>query len=209
MGDVVTKTYPRYVITTDQTIQRQVLCETQTDGGGWIVIQRRAAGDVDFYRDWTAYREGFGSLTGDFWLGNEAIHILTDMHPYELRIDFRVNGQRMFAEYSTFRIEDESDKYRLRLGSYSGTIGEKTTGHGLSYSNNQQFTTFDRDNDGRSGNCAVLNHGAWWYYSCTLSNLNGIWLEQASKGVSWFNGSTWLYPEFTEIKIRRVRQQIG
>ncbi|KAK3758654.1 hypothetical protein RRG08_061097 [Elysia crispata] len=54
MGDVVTKTYPRYVITTDQTIQRQVLCETQTDGGGWIVIQRRAAGDVDFYRDWTA-----------------------------------------------------------------------------------------------------------------------------------------------------------
>ena len=40
--------------------------------------QRRAAGDVDFYRDWTAYRDGFGSLTGDFWLGNEAIHTLTD-----------------------------------------------------------------------------------------------------------------------------------
>ena len=35
----------------------------------------------------------------------------TPQHPYELRIDFRVNGQRMFAEYSTFRIEDESDKY--------------------------------------------------------------------------------------------------
>ena len=40
--------------------------------------QRRAAGDVDFYRDWTAYRDGFGFLTGDFWLGNEAIHTLTD-----------------------------------------------------------------------------------------------------------------------------------
>ena len=45
MGDVVTKTYPRYVITTDQTIQRQVLCETQTDGGGWIVIQVRPYND--------------------------------------------------------------------------------------------------------------------------------------------------------------------
>ena len=47
MSDVVTKTYPRYVITTDQTIQRQVLCETQTDGGGWTVIQ------VSRYKDIT------------------------------------------------------------------------------------------------------------------------------------------------------------
>ena len=39
MGDRVTETYPRYIITTDQTIQREILCETQTDGGGWIVIQ--------------------------------------------------------------------------------------------------------------------------------------------------------------------------
>ncbi|KAK3783114.1 hypothetical protein RRG08_042080 [Elysia crispata] len=209
MGDRVTKTYPRYVITTDQTIQRQILCETQTDGGGWTVIQRRAAGDVDFYRDWTAYRKGFGSLTVDFWLGNEAIYNLTDTYPYELRIDFRVNGQEMFAEYSTFRIEDESDKYRLRLGSYSGTIGEKSS-HGLSLSNNQQFSTFDRDNDAQSVmNCAVSYHGAWWYNSCHNSNLNGIWLEKAPEGVSWYNGSTWLYPEFTELKIRRVRQQIG
>ena len=47
MGDDVTKTYPRYVITTDPTIQRQVLCETQTDGGGWTVIQ------VSRYKDIT------------------------------------------------------------------------------------------------------------------------------------------------------------
>ncbi|KAK3777353.1 hypothetical protein RRG08_012018 [Elysia crispata] len=192
-----------------QTIQRQVLCEIQTDGGGWTVIQRRAFGDVDFYRNWTTYSEGFGSLTGDFWLGNEAIYNLTDTYPYELRIDFRVNGQEMFAEYSTFRIEDESDKYRLRLGSYSGTIGEKSD-YGLSYSNNQQFSTFDRDNDVYSGvNCAVSYHGAWWYKSCHNSNLNGIWLEKAGKGVCWHNGSTYMYPEFTELKIRRVRQQIG
>ncbi|KAK3778026.1 hypothetical protein RRG08_046682, partial [Elysia crispata] len=138
---------------------------------------------------------------------NETIYNLTDTHPYELRIDFRVNGQEMFAEYSTFRIEDESDKYRLRLGSYSGTIGEMTTSQGLSYHNNQQFTTFDRDNDAYGENCAVLNHGAWWYKSCVNSNLNGIWLEKAVKGVSWYNGM-YLYPEFTEVKIRRVRQQI-
>ncbi|KAK3754651.1 hypothetical protein RRG08_046680, partial [Elysia crispata] len=99
--------------------------------------------------------------------------------------------------------------YRLRLGSYSGTIGEMTTSHGLSYQNNQQFSTFDRDNDPYSSvNCAVYRHGAWWYKSCANSNLNGIWLEKAVKGVSWHNGTTSLYPEFTEVKIRRVRQQI-
>ena len=32
-------------------------------------------------------------------------------HPYELRIDVRINSQELFAEYSSFRIEDESDKY--------------------------------------------------------------------------------------------------
>ncbi|GFO38480.1 ficolin-1 [Plakobranchus ocellatus] len=44
----------------------------------WMSLERRTTGDVDFYRDWTSYREGFGSLTGDFWMGNEALYNLTD-----------------------------------------------------------------------------------------------------------------------------------
>ncbi|KAK3803407.1 hypothetical protein RRG08_052197 [Elysia crispata] len=205
MGDDVTKTFPRYVITTDKSIQRQVLCETQKDGGGWIVIQRRAAGDVDFYRDWTAYRDGFGSLTGDFWLGNEAIHTLTDAHPYKLRIDVRIDGQELFAEYSSFRIENESDKYRLRLGSYSGTIGESSVGRGHSYSNDQRFSTFDRDNDRHASNCAILSHGGSWYNECHNSNLNGIWLDKSTKGVCWYDGKNWVYPDYTEMKLRKLR----
>ncbi|GFO17690.1 fibrinogen c domain-containing protein 1 [Plakobranchus ocellatus] len=78
MGNDVTKTYSPYVVMTHKGLQREILCDTHTDGGGWIVFQRRAKGDVDFYRDWTSYRNGFGSLTGDFWLGNEAVHQLTD-----------------------------------------------------------------------------------------------------------------------------------
>ncbi|KAI8747795.1 BgiBFREP21.3 [Biomphalaria glabrata] len=38
----------------------KVMCDTKTDGGGWIIFQRRINGKVDFYRGWQEYRDGFG-----------------------------------------------------------------------------------------------------------------------------------------------------
>ncbi|KAK3782770.1 hypothetical protein RRG08_037767 [Elysia crispata] len=115
--------------------------------------QRRTKGDVYFNRDWESYKNGFGEPDGDFWLGNEAVHILTYVQPYELRIEIRSDGKDYFAHYKTFKVESESDKYRLRLGAVSGTLGGGS--YGLSYSNNMFFTTFDRDNDESSSNCAL------------------------------------------------------
>ncbi|XP_029295590.1 fibrinogen C domain-containing protein 1-like [Cottoperca gobio] len=46
-----------------------VYCDMSTDGGGWTVIQRREDGSVNFFRDWAAYRDGFGKTTGEHWLG--------------------------------------------------------------------------------------------------------------------------------------------
>lgn len=61
-----------------------------TTGGGWTLIQRRKSGLVSFYRDWKQYKQGFGSIRGDFWLGNEHIHRLS-RQPTRLRVEMEVS----------------------------------------------------------------------------------------------------------------------
>ncbi|GFR76136.1 ficolin-1 [Elysia marginata] len=79
MGKDRYQNYPHYVTMTQFTLKRQILCDTKTEGGGWIVIQRRINGNVYFNRDWESYKKGFGKPepTEDFWLGNDAVYALT------------------------------------------------------------------------------------------------------------------------------------
>lgn len=63
----------------------------ETAGGGWTIIQRRKSGLVSFYQDWRQYKQGFGSIRGDFWLGNEHIHRLT-RQPTRLRVELEVSA---------------------------------------------------------------------------------------------------------------------
>lgn len=57
---------------------------------GWIITLQRFDGTVDFYRGWNDYRNGFGDVgRGEFWLGNEKVHLLTAQpgQVYQLRIE--------------------------------------------------------------------------------------------------------------------------
>ena len=52
-----------------------VVCDMDTDGGGWTVFQNRTS-STDFYKGWADYKQGFGSGS-NFWLGNDIINEMT------------------------------------------------------------------------------------------------------------------------------------
>ncbi|XP_028390982.1 ryncolin-1-like [Dendronephthya gigantea] len=161
-----------YTIDPDGLGSFQVRCDMKTDGGGWTVFQRRQDGSQNFYLGWSDYKAGFGDLKGEFWLGLDKIHRLTKSGQNVLRVDLMdFNGAEAYAKYGTFSVADESDKYRLHIGSYSGNAGDS-----LAFHNTMQFSTKDRDNDISSGNCAKTWNGAWWYKNCHSCNLNG-WVQ--------------------------------
>jgi hypothetical protein len=92
-----------------------------TSGGGWTVFQRRLDGSVDFYRGWQDYKQGFGDINGEYWLGLDKIHRLTIASQNKLRIDMEDwSGNKKYAEYDSFAVTNETQKYQLSLGTYSG-----------------------------------------------------------------------------------------
>nr|XP_044632235.1 tenascin-X isoform X1 [Equus asinus] len=176
-----------------------VFCDMETDGGGWLVFQRRMDGQTDFWRDWEDYAHGFGNISGEFWLGNEALHSLTTAGDYSMRVDLRAGDEAVFAQYDSFRVDSAADYYRLHLEGYHGTAGDS-----MSYHSGSVFSARDRDPNNLLISCAVSYRGAWWYRNCHYANLNGLYGSTVDhQGVSWYywKGFDFSVP-FTEMKLR-------
>ncbi|KAF5901668.1 fibroleukin [Clarias magur] len=171
-----------------------VFCEMESNGGGWTVVQHRNNGSVDFNRTWADYKNGFGNPRGEFWLGNDRIHLLTRTRDMVLRIELEdFQGVREYAKYNHFYVSNEFLKYRLAISEYSGTAGNAL--HiDKDYNHDQMFfTTWDRDNDMYpSGNCGAYYGAGWWFNTCMSANLNGKYYNKKytgkRDGIFW---STW------------------
>uniref|UniRef100_F6W2Y1 Fibrinogen gamma chain n=2 Tax=Equus TaxID=9789 RepID=F6W2Y1_HORSE len=190
-----------------------VYCEIDATGNGWTVLQKRLDGSVDFKKNWIQYKEGFGYLsptgTTEFWLGNEKIHLISTQTtiPYVLRVQLEDwNGKTSTADYSTFRVGPENDKYRLTYAYFMGgeagdafdgfDFGDDPSDKVFTSHNGMQFSTWDNDNDRFEGNCAEQDGSGWWMNKCHAGHLNGVYYQGGTYSKSstlngYDNGIIW------------------
>lgn len=93
----------------------QVVIDTRSDPvllpivKNWIILMHRFDGSVNFYRNWTEYRNGFGDVgRGEFWLGNDRIHCLTKKGRYTLRIEVK-------SQYLSYQAHLVTAEYIFRI----------------------------------------------------------------------------------------------
>ena len=161
----------------------------ETDGGGWIVIQRRNAsmGWVNFARGWVDYKNGFGDLDGEFWIGLQQIYELTNQQMFELNVRVMDDYNSDNYYYPYFRIRNEKGRYALfKTNNYydwADSIFGPYEGDNYYY-----FTTFDRYY-GNNYYCGYTRQSGWWYYyseNCDVNaNLNG---HHQPSGLSGIDG---------------------
>ena len=142
-----------------------------------MVFQKRKNGEANFTRGWADYVTGFGNPEWEYWLGLERIHCLTAaVFRAELRVDLGdFEGNKKYAQYNFFSVNNALTNYTLDIGGYSGNAGDALRGSCGAYGNHDgmAFSTYDRDNDGGSSNCAQTYSAGWWYNTCHCADLNG------------------------------------
>ncbi|CAG2235157.1 Angiopoietin-related protein 1,Fibrinogen gamma-B chain,Ficolin-1-A,Angiopoietin-1,Fibrinogen C domain-containing protein 1,Ryncolin-1,Tenascin-N,Angiopoietin-related protein 7,Angiopoietin-related protein 6,Ficolin-3,Fibroleukin,Fibrinogen-like protein 1,Ficolin-1,Ficolin-1-B,Fibrinogen beta chain,Angiopoietin-4,Tenascin-R,Ryncolin-2,Techylectin-5B,Fibrinogen C domain-containing protein 1-A,Microfibril-associated glycoprotein 4,Ryncolin-3,Fibrinogen gamma chain,Tenascin-X,Ficolin-2,Fibrinogen alpha chain len=185
-----------------------VYCE-MTSSGQWTVFQRRIDGSTDFYRTWQEYKQGFGNVNSEYWLGNDNLHKILSTGNYKLRVDLEDwAGKMRYAEYDTFVVGNEATNYVLTIANYNGTAGDSlTTAQQLSYQpNGYGFSTLGRDNDASPFmNCAEVEHAGWWFNWCTTGNLNG---KYYNGGVIESDGIYWEAWKLSQYSLRNVSMKI-
>ena len=131
---------------------------------GYTVLFRKLARvNKIFYRNWDEYKNGFGNLTDNYWMGLEKMYQITNRKGYNLFIELGTNSSFSNITHRNFFIYSENYYYKLNLGTkISGTLYDNSVyHHGLN------FTTFDQDHDARNNsNCAIVTKGGWWFSNC-------------------------------------------
>ncbi|XP_071177501.1 fibrinogen-like protein 1 [Mytilus edulis] len=184
-----------------------VYCEV-TGSDKWTVFQRRIDGSTDFYRTWQEYKQGFGNVNSEYWLGNDNLHKILSTGNYKLRIDLGDwNGEMRYAEYNTFDVGNEATNYVLTIANYNGNAGDSLIAQKATYQpNGYGFSTWDRDNDGSSFiNCGTTEYAGWWFNWCTKGNLNG---KYYNGGVIASDGIYWEAWKLSQYSLRNVSMKI-
>ncbi|XP_078260506.1 fibrinogen-like protein 1-like protein [Rhinoraja longicauda] len=155
-----------------------VYCEMEYDCGGWTLLEQNSRQSKQMWNEtWTAYEFGFGYILGDHYLGNKYMHYITSQMWYKARVVLnQVNRAnkiiRRYAEYDMFRVSSALFGYKLDFG------GEMPVFNNLV--DNLPFSTWDRDSDQDSANCALKYGGGWWFNTCASETPYAMVTQKAS-----------------------------
>jgi len=89
----------------------------------WIIFHQNVGDGFNWRLRWTDYRNGFGDISSNFWLGLQRLYLLTRVQRYRLRIEMKQasDGLWFSTEYWSFEVGDgPNDRYRLDLSGRSG-----------------------------------------------------------------------------------------
>jgi len=145
------------------------------------------------------------------------IHLLTNQDRYRLRVSLTDwNDRTHVVDYEQFHITDEADGYRLHVAGYGEQPldGGALAGDSLLKHSGCRFSTYDVDNDRverqfEHGSCARRFTGAWWYYSCYMSNLNGrYYLHDGAVPQRLLDGVAWKSWTGSRYSLKRVEMKI-
>jgi hypothetical protein len=145
--------------------------------GGWVVILNRFDGSLKFNRGWGYYNIGFGSKFGEFWEGNEGVYRLIKGHGYNslrVEVQLKTSGRWFYADYDNFSLDSVYDNATIHVSGYSGDAGDSLTNTKVSegwFHDGMKFSTYDKDNDKSSSNCAKNYNAGWWFNDCWMSCL--------------------------------------
>ncbi|KAK6180401.1 hypothetical protein SNE40_012565 [Patella caerulea] len=138
--------------------------------GGRTHVLYHLSESTNLTRNWEAYRNGFGVLTGDHWLGLEYVYHLVNSRNFKLEFETRNSLNNQFKQtYSNFKIANETDGYRITsVGTFSGPMADCMTDL-LEI----PFSTYDHG-DANGLECAAAYGGGWWFRDyCARCNMVG------------------------------------
>ena len=166
--------------------EMHVYCDFTTNGGGWTAIQRRNKGATAFPVSLAAYENGFGSVDGEFWLGNKKIHRLGEGQM--LAIAYDNSSSFTYDLYHSFYVDGLSSA--LRVGARSGTAAQSFID-----TNGADPRVFAAPKGLEPPSiCFQPSDGGWWFApnNCDGKNLN---TKKQSCGESWLGTEMLFRPQ--------------